>query len=475
MSQHLMVHSANTTAVPSPESTIYDEELVGLIATREKSWWDNLLKVFGPGFVVAIGYMDPGNWATDLAGGSTYGYTLLSIIFLSNFMAIFLQSLCVRLGVLTGKDLAQVCRDQTHPYLNILLYILAEFAMIATDLAEIIGGAIALELLFGLPLKYGIVLTCVDVFLILMLWKPAHQNIFNFFIFIVVLIVFGIFAALVVKTEPVVSEVLMGYIPTTEIFTNSKMLYIALGIMGATVMPHNLYVHSHLVKDFDDGDMTPSSQISRKEQSVQIGYRIIEVIVALMFAVLINSGILIVAAAGFHEQGIYDVAEISDAYDLLEKLLGKPYAVIFAVALLLCAQASSITGTMAGQIVMEGHLGPSFKVAPWIRRSITRLLAIVPAMIVAIVGGDAGVNNLLVLSQVMLSVQLPFAVWPLVYFTSSINIIEGAKQDGIGRKHIFVNMIDERKKPSQVMTVMGVIIALILTFLNGILLIQSLY
>ena len=191
--------------------------------------------------------------------------------------------------------------------------------------------------------------------------------------------------------------------------------------------------------------MTPSSQISRKEQSVQIGYRIIEVIVALMFAVLINSGILIVAAAGFHEQGIYDVAEISDAYDLLEKLLGKPYAVIFAVALLLCAQASSITGTMAGQIVMEGHLGPSFKVAPWIRRSITRLLAIVPAMIVAIVGGDAGVNNLLVLSQVMLSVQLPFAVWPLVYFTSSINIIEGAKQDGIGRKHIFVNMIDERK------------------------------
>lgn len=470
-----MVHSAATTRVPSSDSIQVDEEEMGLLGNKEKSWWANLLKVSGPGFVVAIGYMDPGNWATDLAGGSAYGYTLLSIIFLSNFMAIFLQSLCVRLGVLTGRDLAQVCRDQTHPYLNFFLYILAEIAMIATDLAEIIGGAISLQLLFGLPLKYGIVLTCVDVFLILMLWKPAHQNIFNFFIFIVVLLVFGIFAALVVKTDPVISDVLMGYIPTTEIFTNSEMLYIALGIMGATVMPHNLYVHSHLVKDNDDRELVVASQISRREQSVQISYRIVEVIVALMFAVLINSGILIVAAAGFHEKGILDVGEISDAFDLLTELLGKPYAVIFAVALLLCAQASSITGTMAGQIVMEGHLGPSFKVKPWIRRAITRLLAIVPAMIVAIIGGDSGVNSLLVLSQVMLSIQLPFAVWPLVYFTSSITIMEGAKQDGIGRKYAFLKMIDRRKKPSPVMTVTGVIIAFILTFLNGILLVQSLY
>jgi manganese transport protein len=397
-------------------------------------------------------------------------------------MAVFLQSLCVRLGVLTGKDLSQASRAFLPSWMNICLFILAEIAIIATDLAEVIGGAIALQLLFGISLKYGIMITCLDVLLILAFWNDKYQKGFEFIIFLIVLAVGGCFVALVTKTQPDWHAVGQGYIPSTEIFTNGKMLYIALGIMGATVMPHNLYIHSHLcapkeqetkmtttleqMKSFDGLPLKPT----RKEQSRQIGLRILETILALTCAVLVNSGILIVAASAFYTKGRTDVAEINDAFGLLVEYFGKPYGIVFAVALLLCSQSSTITGTIAGQIIVEGHLGKDFNIPAWIRRLITRLLAIVPAMLAAWIGGDSSVNQLLVLSQVVLSLQLPFAVWPLVYFTSSSKIMEAEYND--------VDLLDlddldkPLKKQSLIMTFTGCLIALILTILNCIMLFQ---
>ena len=367
-SSSLLLHSP-TISIKNPKSFSRNQTP---LYEKIKSNFFAFIKVLGPGFVVAIGYMDPGNWATCLEGGSRYGYTLLSVILLSNIMAIFLQILCVRLGVVTGKDLAQACKSYMSPVANISMYVLAELAIIATDLAEVIGGAIALKLLFNIELPWGIFITCVDVFLILLLWSDKYQKVFEFIIFLVVLVVGICFGILVNKTDPVWSDVGKGYVPKLDILRDGRMLYSALGILGATVMPHNLYIHSHFVKDhtqdslkeslFDQEDQdsddeqdqpkpyTPSVSSFLEYEPSQIALRVLETILALSFAVLVNSGILIVAAAAFHEKGETDVGEIPDAFALLDAFLGHSYAVIFAVALLLCSQSSTITGTIAGQV-----------------------------------------------------------------------------------------------------------------------------
>jgi manganese transport protein len=373
------------------------------------SWWRKMLAFAGPGYLVAVGYMDPGNWATDLAGGSAFGYTLLSVILLSNLMAILLQSLAGKLGVASGRDLAQACRDSFSFPTTIVLWILCEIAIIACDLAEVIGSAIALNLLFNLPLTWGVCITALDVFAIMYLQKLNFR-----YLEIVVIILICIIAACfwfeIIVSRPHITAILQGFIPQSEIIRNPEMLYVAIGIIGATVMPHNLYLHSSIVQT----RKYPENVEGKREA---IKFITLDSTIALTLAFFINAAILIIAAAVFHQNGFTQVAEIQEAYKLLTPQLNVPLAsTIFALALLASGQNSTLTSTLAGQIVMEGFL--DIRLRPWLRRLITRGTAIIPAIIVVILYGESGLAQLLILSQVILSFQLGFAVIPLVLFTS---------------------------------------------------------
>jgi manganese transport protein len=372
-------------------------------------FWRKMFAFAGPGYLVAVGYMDPGNWATDLAGGARYGYTLLSVIMISNLMAILLQALAARLGIASGRDLAQACRDSFSRPVTLVLWVLCEIAIAACDLAEVIGAAIALNLLFHLPLLWGVVLTSLDVLIVLFLQHRGFRYVEALVVALIVLIA-GSFGVELWLSRPEVAAVAAGFIPRFEILRNPDMLYIAIGILGATVMPHNLYLHSSIVQTRKYGD----SFTDRKEA---IRFASIDSAVALMFALFINAAILIMAAAVFHGSGHENVADINDAYVLLTPLLGTTMAsILFAVALLCSGQNATLTGTLAGQIVMEGFI--NLRIRPWLRRLVTRLIAIIPAIIVVYIYGERGAGPLLILSQVILSLQLPFAVFPLVMFTS---------------------------------------------------------
>jgi manganese transport protein len=372
-------------------------------------WWRKMLAFAGPGYMVAVGYMDPGNWATDLAGGARFGYTLLSVILLSNLMAIVLQALALRLGIATGRDLAQACRDHYSRPVSFILWILCEIAIAACDLAEVIGSAIALNLLFGIPLLWGVCITAVDVLLILLLQHRGFRWL-EAFVIVLVATIGACFAIELLLAQPALGEMLRGLIPTTEIISDKSKLYIAIGILGATVMPHNLYLHSSIVQTRNFGDT-----VAGKREAIK--FATIDSTLALFFAFFINAAILILAAATFHTTGNQGVADIGDAHQLLAPLLGTSMAsILFAVALLASGQNSTITGTLAGQIVMEGFL--NIRLPAWLRRLITRLIAIVPAVIVTAISGERGTGQLLILSQVILSMQLSFAVMPLVIFTS---------------------------------------------------------
>lgn len=368
----------------------------------------------GPGYLVAVGYMDPGNWATAIAGGSAFGYTLLSVVMMANLMAIVLQALSARLGIATGRDLAQACREHYPRPVAFVLWLLAELAICATDLAEVIGTAIALNLLFGIPLLAGVILTVADVFLILLLQSRGFRYMEALIISLIVLIG-GCFAYEIILSRPDWSAVAAGFLPTPQIVTNPAMLYVAIGILGATVMPHNLYLHSSIVQTrrFDE-------TLSGRCEAIR--YATIDSTIALLIALLINASILIVAAAAFHTSGHTQVTEIQDAHRMLAPLLGATAAgVVFAVALLASGQNSAVTGTLAGQIVMEGFL--DIRLPAWLRRMITRLVAIVPAVVITAIYGESGTAKLLILSQVILSLQLPFAVVPLVRFTADKKIM----------------------------------------------------
>ena len=373
------------------------------------TFWRKLFAFAGPGYLVAVGYMDPGNWATDLAGGARYGYTLLSVIMVSNLMAILLQALALRLGIATGRDLAQACRDHFSRPTTWVLWFLCEIAIAACDLAEVIGAAIALNLLFGLPLIWGVTLTALDVLIILYLQNRGFRYVEALVVGLILLIA-GSFAIELWLAKPDVGSIVGGFMPTTEILRNPEMLYIAIGILGATVMPHNLYLHSSIVQTRKYIDTFES-----KREAIR--FATIDSTFALMSALFINAAILIMAAATFHGTGYEDVADIGDAYKLLSPLLGTTMAsTLFAIALLCSGQNATLTGTLAGQIVMEGFI--NLRLRPWLRRLITRIIAIIPAVIVVYLYGERGSGALLVLSQVILSMQLPFAVFPLVMFTS---------------------------------------------------------
>ncbi|MBB2173528.1 Nramp family divalent metal transporter [Gluconacetobacter asukensis] len=371
--------------------------------------WRRLLAFLGPGYMVSVGYMDPGNWATDLAGGSAFGYTLLSVIMLSNLMAILLQALSARLGIATGRDLAQACRDRFAPSVAVMLWVACEAAIIACDLAEVIGTAIALQLLFGIPLLLGAVVTALDATVVLMLMNRGFRALEAFVIGLLSVIAVC-FAIQIVAAAPPVAAVLRGLVPRPEILTDPGMLYVAIGIIGATVMPHNLYLHSSIVQS----RAYERSEAGRRDA---IRWATWDSTLALMMAFFVNAAILIVAAVAFHESGHRDVADIGQAWRLISPLLGLgAAATLFAVALLAAGMNSTVTGTLAGQIVMEGFL--DLRLPPWARRLVTRGIAIVPVVVVTALYGNAGVDRLLVFSQVVLSLQLPFAVVPLVWFVS---------------------------------------------------------
>ncbi len=376
---------------------------------KDLGFWRKMFAFSGPGYLVAVGYMDPGNWATDLAGGSAFGYTLLSVVLLSSLMAVLLQSLSARLGIVTGRDLAQACRDHYSRPVSLFLWVLCEGAIAACDLAEIIGSAIGLNLLFGIPLVWGVCLTALDVLAVMFLQNRGFRYI-EALVITLILTIGGCFLAELIFSRPDVQGILGGLVPQTQILANKDMLYIAIGILGATVMPHNLYLHSSIVqtRKYEQTD-------SGKQEAIK--FAVLDSTVALTFSFTINAAILIVAAATFQTRGYHNVAEIQEAYKLLTPLLGIGVAsTLFAVALLASGQNSTLTGTLAGQIVMEGFL--NFRMRPWLRRLITRLVAIIPAAITAALYGESGTAKLLVLSQVILSLQLSFAVIPLVKFTS---------------------------------------------------------
>ncbi|MCJ8013134.1 Nramp family divalent metal transporter [Paenibacillus sp. KQZ6P-2] len=378
------------------------------------STFRKFLAFVGPGYLVAVGYMDPGNWATDIAGGSQFGYSLLTVILLSNLMAVLLQSLASKLGIVTGHDLAQACRSQYSKPVTIGLWILCELAIAACDLAEVIGSAIALKLLFGIPLLYGVLITAVDVLLILLLQHKGFRAI-ETLVIILVLTIGACFGVDLWLSKPDMGSIFAGFIPTADLITDHQKLYLAIAILGATVMPHNLYLHSSIVQ-------TRQYENSEKGKRQAIRFSAWDSTIALTLALFINASILIVSAATFHKAGMTEVADISDAYYLLAPLVGTTLAsILFAVALLASGQNSTLTGTLAGQIVMEGFL--NIKLPPWLRRLITRLIAIIPAVIVTIIFGEKGTEELLILSQVILSLQLPFAVIPLVKFTGDKKIM----------------------------------------------------
>jgi manganese transport protein len=380
------------------------------IHVRPGSAWRRATAFLGPGYLVAVGYMDPGNWATSLAGGAKFGYALLVVALISNIMAIVLQHLCARLAIASGRDLAQACRDAYPRPVSYGLWALAELAICATDLAEVIGTAIGLNLLFGLPLEIGVIVTALDVFLILYLQTKGFRWI-EAFIITLLGVIAVCFLIQIVLAHPDWGAVIRGFAPTTQIVTNPAMLYIALGILGATVMPHNLYLHSGIVQTRAYGETLP-------EKREALRFATLDSTVALMFALTINASILILAAAAFHRTGETGVEELEKAHTLLAPILGSTMApTLFAIALLCCGLNSTVTATMSGQIVMEGFL--DLKLPPWLRRLITRAIAILPAAAVTIAYGESGTAKLLILSQVILSLQLPFAVVPLVMMTAS--------------------------------------------------------
>ncbi len=377
---------------------------------RHAGFWRKLLAFSGPGFLVAVGYMDPGNWATDLAGGARFGYTLLSVIMVSNLMAILLQHLCIKLGIATGRDLAQACRDSYSTPTVWFLWIICELAIAACDLAEVVGSAIGLQLLFGIPLVWGCVITCLDVLAVLFLQNKGFRYI-EALVVTLIATIGACFLAELIFSAPSLPGIAGGFVPRLDILKNREMLYVSIGILGATVMPHNLYLHSSIVQT-RRYERTPAG---RREA---VRFATIDSSGALMFALFINAAILITAAAAFHWSGHRDVAEIADAYKLLTPLLGVTGAsVLFALALLASGQNSTLTGTLAGQIVMEGFI--QWRMRPWLRRLVTRGLAVVPAVVVIAVFGEGETTKLLIASQVVLSMQLGFAVWPLMRFTGN--------------------------------------------------------
>ncbi len=394
--------------LPSPAPSLREVHRT-ITVPKSLSFWKKMLAFSGPGYLVAVGYMDPGNWATDLAGGSAFGYTLLSVILLSNLMAILLQSLCARLGIVTGRDLAQACRDHYSRPVAIGLWLLCEIAICACDLAEVIGSAIALNLLFKIPLVWGVCITALDVLAVMYLQNKGFRYI-EALVITLILVIGGCFLLEIIFARPNLVEVLGGFVPKFEIVKNPAMLYVAIGILGATVMPHNLYLHSSIVQ-------TRKYEQNAEGKREAIKFATIDSTTALMFALFINAAILIVSSATFHSRGQHEVAEIQDAYRLLSPTLTVPIAsVVFALALLASGQNSTLTGTLAGQIVMEGFL--NIRLRPWLRRLITRLIAIVPAVICTALYGESSTARLLVFSQVVLSLQLSFAVIPLILFTS---------------------------------------------------------
>ena len=372
------------------------------------SFWRKLFAFSGPGFLVAVGYMDPGNWATDLAGGAKFGYSLLSVVMISNLMAILLQHLCIKLGVATGRDLAQACRDHYSRPTVWFLWILCEIAISACDLAEVVGSAIGLQLLFNIPLVWGCCITALDVLAVLYLQNKGFRYV-EALVITLIATIGTCFALELFFSKPSFAGILLGFVPGPHIVTNPGMLYVSIGILGATVMPHNLYLHSSIVQT-RKFEQTPDG---RREA---IKFATIDSTGALMFALFINGAILILAASAFHWSGHQDVAEIQDAFRLLSPLLGVGAAsALFAIALLASGQNSTLTGTLAGQIVMEGFL--NFRIVPWLRRLITRGIAIIPAVLVIGIFGEGKTTELLIVSQVILSMQLGFAVWPLMRFT----------------------------------------------------------
>jgi manganese transport protein len=418
-----------------------------VLIPENAKFWRKLFAFTGPGLMVAVGYMDPGNWATDLAGGAQFGYTLLSVVLISNLMAILLQHLALKLGVVTGRDLAQACRDHYSPTTAFFLWVLCEIAIAACDLAEVIGSAVALNLLFGIPLVIGVILTAADVLVVLYLQHKSFRYVESL-VGGLIFLIGGCFAYELIVSHPDLSGMFSGLIPRPEIVTNPAMLYIAIGILGATVMPHNLYLHSSIAQ-------TRAFERNDTGKAMAIRFGTIDSTMALFFAFFINAAILILSAAAFHGSGHQDVADISDAYQLLSPVLGASLAsTLFGVALLASGQNATLTGTMAGQIVMEGFL--DIRLKPWVRRMLTRLIAIVPAALVAAIYGSNGIGRLLVLSQVILSLQLSFAVVPLVLFTSD--------KLKMGR---FVNR--------RWLTVSAWVVTIVIVFLNVYLLGQTVY
>ncbi|MDY3521110.1 Nramp family divalent metal transporter [Riemerella anatipestifer] len=386
------------------------ESFSSIEVPKDAGFWKKFLAFVGPGLMVAVGYMDPGNWATGIAGGAKFGYTLLSVILISNLFAMLLQHLSLKLGIVAERDLAQACRDSYSRPVNFLLWIFAEIAIAATDLAEVIGAAIALNLLFGLPLTVGIAITVIDVFIILILQAKGFRWLESV-VGGLIAVIFLCFLYEIVVSNPEWFPILKGLVPQKEIVFNPSMLYIAIGILGATVMPHNLYLHSSIVqtRNYSRDD------VGKREA---IKFATLDSNISLLLAFFINAAILIVSSAAFHHTGYQDVADITDAHQLLSPILGTSLAsIVFAIALLASGQNSTLTGTLAGQIVMEGFL--NIKLKPWLRRLITRLIAVIPALVVAIIYGEKGTADLLILSQVILSLQLSFAVVPLVMLTNN--------------------------------------------------------
>jgi manganese transport protein len=418
-----------------------------IVVPQGAGFWKTMRAFIGPGLMVAVGYMDPGNWATDIEGGSRFGYSLLSVVLISNLFAMLLQHLSLKLGIATGLDLAQACRAYYSRPVSFVLWVLCEIAIAATDLAEVIGSAIALNLLFNMPLPVGVVLTGFDVLLILYFQRKGFRVLESIVAGLIVIIMVSFLYEMIIS-QPSLSGILGGLVPQARIVLDPSMLYIAIGILGATVMPHNLYLHSSIIQTraYVRDDVGKKSAIK---------FATIDSTVSLALAFIINASILILAAAAFHENGEFGVADITDAYHLLDPLLGvKMASIFFAVALLASGQNSTLTGTLAGQIVMEGFL--NLRLTPWLRRLITRLIAIVPALVVAIVYGEKGTTELLILSQVILSLQLSFAVVPLVLFTGNAHLM-GAFANG------------------RWLTLISWTIALIIMLLNGYLLWETFF
>lgn len=389
------------------------EEVNQSVQTQNKtSVFKRILAFFGPAYLISVGYMDPGNWATDIAGGSQFGYSLLWVLLMSNLMALLLQSLSARLGIVTQRDLAQASRETYSPFINYMLYFLAEIAIAACDLAEVLGMAIGINLLFDIPLIYGVLITVFDTFLLLFLINKGIRKMEAFVIALVAIIAIS-FVFEMIFAQPEIGKVIYGLVPSMP---NSAALYIAIGIIGATVMPHNLYLHSSLVQ-------TRKFDRTKKGIKQALKYNLIDSTIALNLAFFVNAAILILAAATFYKNGMYDVAEIQDAHQFMEPLLGKWAPILFAIALIAAGQSSTITGTLAGQIIMEGYL--NLRIQPWVRRIITRLIAIVPAVIVISIFGEKVTGNLLILSQVILSLQLGFAIIPLIHFVSDKQKMKG--------------------------------------------------